>query len=197
MESWDSPLSRLLYILLKLFFTLSRDIYYNVVFWKWYWVLWTILDKYTINYVKWIGVNRRTLEVFMQLIEICCIFHLSLKSLLEWCSRCVTITWTKGLSLNYSVGPLIKLFAQAISFRLKYTFGPYFCQNYSIWSLFSLFVQFGSRFGKIAFNWTLLADGVKIFNDTVTRCNCLDFSFLNAWWHTLAQYIVKKNWVKK
>jgi len=36
--------------------------------------------------------------------------------------------------------------------RLKYTFGPYFCQNYSIWFLFSLFVQFGPRFGKIAFN---------------------------------------------
>jgi len=36
--------------------------------------------------------------------------------------------------------------------RLKYTFGPYFCQNYSIWSLFWLFVQFSPRFGKITFN---------------------------------------------
>jgi len=34
--------------------------------------------------------------------------------------------------------------------RLKYTFGPYFCQNYSIWSLFSLFGKFGPHFCKIS-----------------------------------------------
>jgi len=51
---------------------------------------------------------------------------------------------------------------------LKYTFGPYFCQNYSIWSLFSLFVQFGHHFCKIAFNRVLLANGVKIVNGTMT-----------------------------
>jgi len=28
-----------------------------------------------------------------------------------------------------------------IVFRLKYTFGPYFCCFYSIWSLFSFYVQ--------------------------------------------------------
>jgi len=47
-------------------------------------------------------------------------------------------------------------------FRLKYTFGPYFCQNYSIWFLFSLFVQFGHHFCKIVFNRVLLTNGVTI-----------------------------------
>jgi len=56
---------------------------------------------------------------------------------------------------------------------LKYTFGPYFRQNYSIWSLFSLFGQFGPHFCKIAFNQVLLANSVKIVNETVTRWNCI------------------------
>jgi len=51
---------------------------------------------------------------------------------------------------------------QIIIIRLKYTFGPYFCQNYSIWFLFSFFVQFGPHFCKITFNRVLLANGVKM-----------------------------------
>jgi len=35
---------------------------------------------------------------------------------------------------------LINITIITINFRLKYTFGPYFYQNYSIWSIFSLFV---------------------------------------------------------
>jgi len=58
---------------------------------------------------------------------------------------------------------------------LKYTFSPYFCQNYSIWSLFSLFGQFGPHFCKIAFNRVLLSTNVKIVNDTVTTWNCLGY----------------------
>jgi len=60
-----------------------------------------------------------------------------------------------------------------INYRLKYTFGPYFRQNYSIWSIFSLCGQFGPHFCKIAFNQVLLANNVKIVNDTVTTWNCL------------------------
>ena len=75
-------------------------------------------------------------------------------------------------TLFYSYLTFIELFFDT---WLKYTFGPYFCQNYLIWSLFSLFVQFGSHFCKIAFNRVLLANGVKIVNGTVTRCNCLGY----------------------
>jgi len=46
-------------------------------------------------------------------------------------------------------------------------FGPYFCQNYLIWFLFSLCGQFGPHFCKIAFNQILLANSVKIVNGTV------------------------------
>ena len=58
---------------------------------------------------------------------------------------------------------------------LKYTFGSFFCQNYSIWSLLSLCGQFGPHFCKIAFNQVLLANDVKIVNNTVTTWNCLGY----------------------
>jgi len=57
--------------------------------------------------------------------------------------------------------------------RLKYIFGPYFCQNYSIWSLFLLFDQFGPHFCKIAFNRVLLVNSIKIVNGIVTQWNCI------------------------
>jgi len=80
---------------------------------------------------------------------------------------------------------------------LKYTFGPYFRQKYSIWSLFSLFGQFGPQFCKIAFNQVLLADDVKIVNGTMTTWNCLAdvarYAFLLAFYLilTIRKKIIK------
>ena len=49
--------------------------------------------------------------------------------------------------------------------------------------LFSLFVQFGPYFCKIAFNRVLLANGVKIVNGIVPQWNCLGY-VSNFWqWH--------------
>jgi len=67
------------------------------------------------------------------------------------------------------VKDLIDVINKIKNYKLKYTFGPYFCQNYSIWSLFSLCGQFGPHFCKIVFNRVLLENGVKIVNGTMTQ----------------------------
>jgi len=54
-----------------------------------------------------------------------------------------------------------------------------------------LFVQFGPHFGKITFNRVLLANRVKIVNDTVTQCNCLGYMSIfwihdDTRWHSVS-----------
>jgi len=58
-----------------------------------------------------------------------------------------------------SVLQLYKLDTSLIS-RLKYTFCPYFCCFYSIWSLFSFCVQLGPHFRQILVNLVIFTNGV-------------------------------------
>ena len=45
-------------------------------------------------------------------------------------------------------------------FRVKYTFGPYFCCFYSIWSLFLFCVQLDPHFHQIVVNLVIFTNDV-------------------------------------